>query len=147
MNRATALAPGNGTKAMTSASTNPSTRQPTVAATASHTVVHSASRNAPEAKTSACRLRRGAAGVGLEGLLDDQGEGVEEDEGEEGDGRKRPQKRPIGARGCARSPAAAGRARRARDRPRPGNGLSHGSPPAGSNTASSGAKCRLTGSP
>ncbi len=53
MKRATAFDPGNGTKAMISASTNPSTRQPTVAATASHTVVHSASRKPGEARTSA----------------------------------------------------------------------------------------------
>lgn len=52
MNFATAFPPGNGTKAMTSASANPSTRHPTVDPTASHTVVPSASRNASDANTS-----------------------------------------------------------------------------------------------
>ncbi len=52
MNRPTALAPGNGTKAMTSASTNPRTRQPTVAPTAMTTVFHSASRNDACPRTS-----------------------------------------------------------------------------------------------
>lgn len=51
MNRATAFPPGNGTKAITTASTNPRTRQPTVEPTASQTVVVSARRKASDAKT------------------------------------------------------------------------------------------------
>lgn len=52
MNLATALPPGNGTKAIIRARTRPSTRQPTVEPTASQTVVVSAERNDAEAKTS-----------------------------------------------------------------------------------------------
>lgn len=51
MKRATALPPGKGTKAITTASANPRTRQPAVEPTASQTVVVSACRKASDAKT------------------------------------------------------------------------------------------------
>jgi hypothetical protein len=55
MIRATVRAPGNGTKARTSASTRPSATQPAVAETAISTVLSSARRNEAERNTSAAR--------------------------------------------------------------------------------------------
>lgn len=90
MNFATPRAPGKGTKAMISASAKPRTRQPTVAP-------HGQPDRGPErlaegvgAEDGGVRVEGAAAVLGGEGLLDDQREGVEEDQREHGHGRYRP---------------------------------------------------------